>query len=328
MPLTLLDLPEAVLAKIVALFADGSRRMASPQAVRGICNLAAVARSCSQLAQIVEDPTVYVHMAFRAGDFLDSHSGDLGALLTLLCRPRFAHVQILSLGGLKQVSTKLVNSAKYRKALPKPGWCRLEHLNLDNHGVLATLNCVLSLLPPSLRSLKVGDGLGRWLSPAVIDALADSCPSLEALHLGWTKVSLTSRWRDVLEAVVLRFPRLLAINIDYAGYGEGGFKVQDCLPQIAKLKRLRHLSIMHLGLDGTTPHGRLTTSESTAALEGLVAQLPELRYLSHGNNSRREQQFADAFSERITLKHPDLHARRVPGVWRTVFGLEDEWMAW
>ena len=343
LPVTLLDLPNAVLAKILALFADGSRMFGRDRdgnhvfgfaPVRGISNIAAAGRTCSQLAQIVDDPEVYVYMVYDAGQLLASQGGDLGALLGLLSRPRFRNLRVLKLRGLNRVSTKLVNGVRYRKALPDPGWSRLQRLSLHDCGVLATTRHILSLLPPSLRSFAVGHGSsgGRWLSTAMLHELANRCPSIEALNLGWTKAA--EPWRSILEVVALRFPRLVALNIAYAGYLEAGFSnhaLDACLAQVKKLKRLRILQAEYLGLDGSDSHftGGERRAETTA-IEAVIAELPDLAYISlaaisPAHDYAGNHAIATAFAQRIGAKHPGLvvqggrdAVRVYSSVWRSL----------
>lgn len=302
-------LPHAVLVEILRhVVRNGACR---PQSIR------AAAICCKMFAAAAQDPLAYDRIQFDSRRLMDNapEPGCIGSLISLLSHPRFTRMSVLDLSGLSAVSTKLINRKTYRAALPKPTWNYLEVLEL-HHGVFNTIAHIFSLLPQSLRVLCVSDG-PRWVSPSMIDVLAYRCPNLQAIDLSFAKAS--EPWFDCLEAVAARFPRLVALDIAYAGYGSGAGRIETSegfealLRPIGKLTELRYLDVSYLGLDGSYSHTQCY-SESTKPLEALIDELPQLQYFIHTPQRKRityevpghPTDVRIELRERVKLAHPHL----------------------
>lgn len=291
-------LPEAVLLRILALLFK--------------FELSSTCRANKAMARCVNDPSIYELYEWNAAACLGRGGGDYEAVIAHLSHPRFAHVRTLQLRNLKAVSTKLINSVRYRKALPDPpALAHLEHLRLYNVGVLATVSHVVGSLPSSLRTLVFGQHSnisGRFITPPLLQTLAARCPRITALDVSWCKCGRP--WLECLDKVAEAYPGLRALDITYAGYpdtDEDRFDTHDrfeaLLAPIRRLRRLRFLGVGHLGLAGGQSHkgtsGGMGDSAS-APLRAAVAELTELRYLDVGG---RRSWGAAAATEQLFLQH-------------------------
>jgi hypothetical protein len=301
----LLSLPDAIIHKILADFAKRC----------GYGDLASVALACKALANHVQSPAVYCetdvsvsHLLENGGDF----SGDLAPIFTMFSHPRFACLRFLRLHGLCNVSTKMINRATYRAALPQPTWTRLEHLWMRHSGVNATILHVISVLPPTLRSLSCNRA-GNWIRPRTLGLLADRCPGLEALDLGWSKVG--EPWTACLDILVARLPNLLALDLTYAGYGEcagepfeAAEQFEALLHRVCKLRQLRYLDLSFMGLNGSSSHKG--TRSNPDVLLSAVAQLPALRWLMYrySGGNVQDQLASNLFSTTLGQRFPAVNS--------------------
>ena len=298
----LLDLPDSIIIYCLQHLA---------RSFLTVPNLVSVALTCHTLARLVQDQGVYQQVCVSTA-IVKRADGDLGALLTLLAEPRFDSMRVLRLLGLSDVSTKLINGARYRKALPSPKWDQLQHLWVHNAGVLATVNHLISILPATLCSLSLRDVPGKWVKCDVLNAIADRSPGLYALDLGWAKAS--DPWRACLDTVASRLPRLLMLDVAYALYLERidddpATHIEALLPPLRKLTQLRYLDVSYLGLDGSNSH-RDSRSDPYKLLE-VVKQFPELRWLKTSGDDG-DKDLTKAFKERAMAECPKLKNENIP----------------
>lgn len=299
----LLELPDAIVCKILAMFSFFDKQ-----------SLLSAALACKALADHVRSPDVYSSTSFNAARLLKKSEGDVTPVFAALSHPRFGGLRSLRLRDLSCTATNLINKSTYRASLPQPAWWRLEHLLADHPGVNATVAHVISVLPPTLRTLSFRDAGGNWIKRSNLEVLADRCPALEALDLGWAKAS--DPWPVCLETLAARLPNLLALDIAYSGYGSGDGRryetaadLEALLVPIRRLRELRFLNVSFLGLDGTRSH-RNTRSNPNTLLD-VIAELPALRWLVHTRRSDRDRAdiaAADAFVAMLRARFPAVNS--------------------
>ena len=320
--LFLIDLPDAVLVHAMQYllnhnypegqWTDGYRF--------GNRSVGPLARTCSAMARIARDPTLYVKLDYAAHSLLTAADGDLGALFTVFSHSRFAELRELNLSQTTSVKTALVNKAAYRKALPQPAWNSLQHLWVRNTGVTATANCLINVLPPSLLSLSFKDS-GKWMKPEALATIASRCPKLAALDLSWSKSC--EPWPQCLDMLAEKLPSLLALDITYAGTcvgaGLDSFErpadfFERLLVPIRSLSKLRFLDLSYLGLDGSASHADRYSPGSVRsdgeALVKTVAELKDLKVLcTDAYDDNEELAIRNSFATRLEQGHPKLKVR-------------------